>query len=433
MTSGDIIQAAFKVWGQELYCNTSLSQVSRELGVSKPALYRHFRNKQALLDAMYETFFDDYASFIRPYHEKAVSAASYQDFLRILLPAMIKYYAKNAYAFVFSLINVWENRQLSTMGEPLLKRGIDMGLLDCPQKEEPWASLWLLSVATLVFAMAYFHRKAYPAGEVPSDALIDRFIASVNCIISNGLDFDPAVAEGMDYGKLESIVAKAIQQVEEDPLLRGVAEAVAEKGPWKTSMEMAARYSGLSKSGLYAHFKSKEEMIGQLFRSEFDRIVDFVLENQRNSAVPGERLYLGVFSIAAYFRSQPNILLAMDWLRTRRVHPEKFTIPGRERQIFQDIRFPAEYGELPGDEGYWISYWIVFLVLKILMNDVFKACGVLFPQWGQDTQLSPENFARIPNESFRVLYRFITSGIKGFCTWKDGIICQTKTANGGKQ
>jgi AcrR family transcriptional regulator len=414
MTKGDIVQAAFRAWGRELYCDTSLSQVSRELGVSKPALYRHFRNKQALLDAMYESFFDDYVGFIRPYYEKALGAACYPESLHIIVPAVMRYYAKNVYAFVFSLINVWGNRQKGDMAESFRKRGIDMGSLMLPPEENPAVFLWSLSRATLVFAMAHFHRRAYPAGGVPPDALIDQFIASVTCIVSGGLGFDPAAAEGMDYGKLESGVIKAVRQVEEDPLLRGVAEAVAERGPWKTSMEMAARHSGLSKSGLYAHFKSKEEMIGRLFLSEFDRIVDFAIENQRNSAVPAERLYLGVFSIAAYFRSRPNILLAMDWLRTRRIHPVKFNIPPRERQIFQDIRFPAAYGELPGDEGYWISHWSVFLVLKILMDDVCKGCGVLSPAEGGG--ISPENFARIPNESFRLLYRFIISGVKGFYT-----------------
>jgi AcrR family transcriptional regulator len=419
MTSADIIQAAFKVWGRDLYCKTSLSQVSRELGVSKPALYRHFRNKQALLDAMYESFFDDYADFIRPYHEKAVSAASSGEAFRVIFPAMMKYYAKNAYAFVFSLINVWGNSQVKNMKASLLKRGINLSSPNYPQEEKLSAPVWLLSIATLIFAMANFHRNAYPVGETPSDALIDRFIVSVSWVVSRGLDFDPALAEGVDYEKLERDVAEAAQGLEEDPLLRGVAEAVAEKGPWKTSMEMAARHSGLSKSGLYAHFKSKEEMICQLFLSEFGRIVDFAVESQRNSTVPEERLYLGVFSVAAYFRSRPNILLAMDWLRTRRIHPEKFNTPPPpplERGIFQDIRFPAAYGEIPGDEGQWISHWIVFLVLKILMDDDFKEHGGFYPPRGQKTAcFSPENFSGIPNESFRLLYRFISSGVKGFC------------------
>jgi len=72
MTKVEVIEAAFKAWGREFYLNTSLSQVARELGVSKPALYRHFCSKQALLDAMTGHFFDDFADFIREGYEKAL-------------------------------------------------------------------------------------------------------------------------------------------------------------------------------------------------------------------------------------------------------------------------------------------------------------------------------------------------------------------------
>ncbi|MDR0450102.1 MAG: TetR/AcrR family transcriptional regulator [Treponema sp.] len=421
MTSADIIQAAFKAWGRELYRNTSLSQVSRELGVSKPALYRHFRNKQALLDAMYESFFDDYAAFIRPYHEKAFNTASYHESLCAITQAMMKYYAKNGYAFLFSLINVWGNSRVRNMKEPLLKRGVDMGFFSRPAGK--WegrgggAPLWLFAVATLVLAMAHFHRRACMTGEAPPDALVDQVTASVSRVVSGGLNFDRAALEDIDYEELESGVARAIHQVEEDPLLRGVAEAVARAGPWNASMEMVARHSGLSKSGLYAHFKSKEEMMARLFFTEFNRIGDFALKNQRDSAKPGERLYLGVFSIAVYFRSRPNILLAMDWLRTRRIDPKKFDLPRQESPVFQDFRFPADYGILPGDDGFWISQWIFFLVLTVLTQGGFKESGSLFSQWKPDARAFPqENLARIPNESFRDLYRFIASGVKGFCT-----------------
>ena len=57
MTKADVIDAAFKAWGRGFYLNTSLSYVARELQVCKPALYRHFRNKQALLNAMIVYFF----------------------------------------------------------------------------------------------------------------------------------------------------------------------------------------------------------------------------------------------------------------------------------------------------------------------------------------------------------------------------------------
>jgi AcrR family transcriptional regulator len=421
MTSADIIQAAFKVWGRGLYRNTSLAQVSRELGVSKAALYRHFRNKQALLDVMYESFFDDYAGFIRPYYEKALNAASYQESLHTVIQAMMKYYASNGYAFAFSLFNIWGSSQVKNMWEPLLERGMDMEFLCRLAGKQENAPLWLFSMATIIFTMANFYRKAYFTGETPPDTLIDQSIASVTCIVSGGLNFDPATLESLNYAGLESVVIKAFDQVEEDPLLRGVAEAVARAGPWNASMEMVARHSGLSKSGLYAHFKSKEEMMARLFLTEFYRIVDFALKNQQNSAKPEEQLYLSVFSIAAYFRSRPNILLAMNWLRTRRIDPVKFKLSPKENRIFQDIRFPADYGTLLGNDELWISSWIFFLVLATLMHDPFREQGDLFSQWGgggggDPCCFSQENFARVPNESFRTVYRFITSGVKGFYT-----------------
>jgi AcrR family transcriptional regulator len=420
MTNADIIQAAFKAWGRELYRNTSLSQVSRELGVSKPALYRHFRNKQALLDAMYETFFDHYAASIKPYYEKAVNTAGDREAMAIITRGIMEYYARDSYAFIFSLINVYGNHRVGNMVEPLLKRGVDMLLLRHLGEGVP-ALLWVFVVTTLTFAMARFHRYGYPAGELPSDALIDRLISSVGQIVAGGLGFQPAATGGLDYESLEDLVAASIRQVEEDPLLRGVAEAVAEAGPWNASMGMVARHSGLSKSGLYAHFKSKLDMMTHLFLTEFGRIVDFAKENQRGSEMPEEQLYLSIFSVAVYLRSQPNILVAMDWLRTRRMSPSDLNVPPQTYRLFKDLHFPADYAMPPGDETDWISQWILFLILKVLMHGAREGSaedgGIFFPKCpvGKDVpRLSREDFARIPNESFRVLYRFIVSGVKGF-------------------
>jgi AcrR family transcriptional regulator len=40
-------------------------------------------------------------------------------------------------------------------------------------------------------------------------------------------------------------------------------------------MEMVARRSGLSKSGLYAHFKNKQDMLNRFFITEFTRIANY--------------------------------------------------------------------------------------------------------------------------------------------------------------
>ncbi|MDR1148380.1 MAG: TetR/AcrR family transcriptional regulator, partial [Spirochaetaceae bacterium] len=65
MTRTEIVQAAFKVWGDDYYHTMSLSTLSASLGVTKAALYHHFRSKEEILDTMYDTFFEDISDCLR--------------------------------------------------------------------------------------------------------------------------------------------------------------------------------------------------------------------------------------------------------------------------------------------------------------------------------------------------------------------------------
>jgi AcrR family transcriptional regulator len=65
MNKDDILSAAFRAWGREGYKKMSLSEVAAELGVTKPALYRHFRDKERILAAMRGAFFDRYVQRLR--------------------------------------------------------------------------------------------------------------------------------------------------------------------------------------------------------------------------------------------------------------------------------------------------------------------------------------------------------------------------------
>jgi AcrR family transcriptional regulator len=197
---------------------------------------------------------------------------------------------------------------------------------------------------------------------------------------------------------LEALVSGTVHNIEENRLLQAVAGVVAEAGPWNVSMEMVARRSGLSKSGLYAHFKSKQDMLHRLFMTEFDRIIAFAVESMTRSGVQEEKFYLCIFSIADYLRSRPAILIAMDWMRTRHLdlgHPEE--MPEFFR-IFEDIDALGEKAlQNSGFDADWLPQWVLFLIVSILMY-------------------RPEEmgFADIPNSSVRTLFRFLVLGLKGF-------------------
>lgn len=430
MTKQDIIQAAFKAWGRSYYKLTSLSDVARELGVSKPALYRHFCSKQALLNAMYDSFLNDYTVRLKDDYKRAMEMTDPREALFTVVRSIIGYFARNVNSFVFALIYVY-GMERRNMGDLLLGRGVDMGIFDRFMKGTPPQAV----MSTFAFSMAYFHRLGRPGGTAavdgePSKQEIDREISLVYCIISHGIGFEKEEIEVLDYEALERQVLQTSVRIEENELLHAVAKAIARAGIGDVSMKMVARVSGLSKSGLYAHFKNKQDMLVQLFVTEFDRIIDFAENSMKGSTVTAERLYLIVFAICDYLRSRPDILIALDWLRTRRLAPleaadlsadksAEARLPFRLYRIFRDIRPSPELREcLQDTREDWIPAWILFMLVNSTVHGGWGGGGQ-FSEWFMAPQdprerLFQRDFSRIPNESFRILYRFIVRGIQEF-------------------
>jgi AcrR family transcriptional regulator len=225
--------------------------------------------------------------------------------------------------------------------------------------------------------------------------------------------------DALDYKGLEDKVTGIGLRIEENELLHSVAEAVACAGPWGVSMEMVAKISGLSKSGLYAHFKNKRDMLFQLFATEIERIIGFAEESMKFSPVPAERLYLAIFSIGDYLRSRPDVLIALDWLRTRRIEfpePAEDKVPSRLYRIFRGLQVsPDVKGRFRNAEGDWIPAWILFLEVTSLMHYA-RVDKKRFTEWlsmpkVSRRQFSRKEFSKIPNETFRNLYRLIVRGM----------------------
>jgi hypothetical protein len=168
-------------------------------------------------------------------------------------------------------------------------------------------------------------------------------------------------------------------------------------------------------------------MMAQLFLTEFARIIKYAELNIKASAVPEEQLYLAIISIADYLRSRPEILVALDWIRTRRLDLGH-TFPVRFYRFITNIKLDAfcggqhnkvneaaEDAETPSD---WLAQWILFLIVNTLMRCPQPGEQAFMPHCGHKPKrhgsLQPHSLAKISNDSFRILYRFIAMGIKGF-------------------
>ncbi|MDR0412171.1 MAG: TetR/AcrR family transcriptional regulator, partial [Treponema sp.] len=394
MTKQDIIEAAFRVWGRQSYQSTSLTEVAQELGVSKPALYRHFKNKDALFDALFENFFDRYAAFIKPAYKKTTAVLPNKtECFSIMLTATVEYFIRNVYDFVFFVIEVFEKEEQSN--KSMLERGVDMSVF-VQIEDAPIYPYVQLIMATMVFTIARFHRLNSQADETISEEKMEevrRFIAQR---IEFGLGFDRETIEKikkMDYGALERKVTETLnfsksseenKENKRKSLFDAIASAVAEAGPWKVSMDFVARKSSLSKSSLYSYFADKDDMMEQFFATEFDRLVSATEKGRMLSGKPEEQLYLIIIAMAAYLRSRPDILATINWLKTRtdafiinwqRVRDKDAETTFRNPRffaLFSDIFSKISVGNTENvkrnlDEIFF-PYIIPFLVVNILIN-----------------------------------------------------------------
>ncbi|AEF83069.1 TetR/AcrR family transcriptional regulator [Leadbettera azotonutricia] len=411
MTNEDITRTAFKVWGRELYKTTSLTSIARELGVSKPALYRHFKDKQALLDAMYSSFFDEYAAFIKGSYEKALMTKDKGERFYIMMRAITEYYIRNKDAFLFSLLQVYSSLEMRAMAERLAANGINLVKLAREADDSgmyPSRSQFIF--VTGIFWVAHFHRNIHKGEGAPEEKLVAGTLADMEKRIRHGLGLKVQKIAALDFNMLEAAAAGSYEkETEDNKLLQAVAGAVAQAGPWNASMEMVAKRSGLSKSGLYAHFKSRQDMLGRLFLTEFDRIIDYAGAKVNTSRVPEAQLYLAIFSIVDYLRSKPEILIALDWFKTRRLELGA-EVPARIYDPITNIKL--DVFAKAGDDSTHEAQWILFMIVNMLVRWIPGNKGdTAWPEEKKNERF--KEIRNISNESARILYKFIVLGLEG--------------------
>ncbi len=396
MKPEDILRSAFRVWGKDAYKKTSLSDIARDLGVTKPALYRHFPNKDALMGAMFADYFDRYGTYLRERIRASHGLADKTARFFAIVDGIVEYNALHKDDFVFSFAQVLGNRHpCRNFSAELEKRGVAFEELHDLGAGAGLFSHNALAGATSFFFVALFHLNRCDCPETPTQAEIAPLVVEVRRLVSRGLGFAQAEIDRLAYADLDREAAIAPAAVDETGrLLRSVAAAVAAAGPWNASMELVARHSGLSKSGLYAHFPSKQEMLKQLLLTEVDQIAKLLSDRGLPARPPAERLYLFIAIVAAYLRSRPDILTALDWIRIQRLDLGVL-VPERILTLF-DFQ-PSREDDQPALPVINVARWVLFMVVHLLMAE----------------RMTPSD-SLTDGEKIKKLFQYVALGIEGY-------------------
>jgi AcrR family transcriptional regulator len=372
MTRDDILEAAFQAWGRDAYRTMSLSDVATRLGVTKPAIYRHFKSKAELQDSMTADFFDHFVVRLRTMLAEAAKQVPETERLRNLVEGLAEYYARHREHFVFTFARLLGMPQPERIVlREFAARGVTLPI-DISEKDmcDVRHARLHFAISTCFISVAFFHFDRGDVDTPPTEGEIAGAVHAAGELVSHGLGFAPSGLASIDYPALEKTARlDAAETAPGDGLLPAIAAAVAEAGPWDASMELVARRSGLSKSGLYAHFKSREDMLRRLFLTEFERISAVMADRASRSDIPMERLYLATTAAADYLLARQDVLVALDWVRVQRLDLAS-AMPATFVDLFGFLTKAAAVGEcrLPTGKIDSTVHWILFLIVNMLMR-----------------------------------------------------------------
>jgi AcrR family transcriptional regulator len=168
---------------------------------------------------------------------------------------------------------------------------------------------------------------------------------------------------------------------------------------------MVAEKSGISKSGLYAHFASKRDMLRQLFMGEFEDVIKHAQNVSMKSDVPEEQLYLAICAIGSFLTSEPEFLAAISALKMRGSDFNKISCPDKDAGE-RHIRMLQIFSGVRNISGKPLIDETMTLVILFIITDTLIRKPVSM------------DYTAIPKEYFRNFYRFIALGTDGAVRFK---------------
>ena len=208
---------------------------------------------------------------------------------------------------------------------------------------------FILSVGGFLLNQHLFTKNTYTKKE------IDQMLKTIRYVCRYGLAGHSEKNKKTNYIEVERI--SKIDKKDVLPfnkIFSAIAEVIADKGIWNTTVDAIAEHLDMSKSSLYFYFDNKEQMIQNVIESERDHLNELITERIVKFESYEEQLYCIFYVMSSYFLLKPSIFTIMNWLRyqflNRSVKPvdhklEKFTEYINlltNTSSFNPIGFPAE-------------------------------------------------------------------------------------------
>lgn len=307
-TKEKILQCAFELFGKPRISEVSLSEIAAVTGISKTAIFRHYKNKEDLFDTMRQRFFEAMAEMFneietieKPYDLNGVAKTvrSVFDFNE-RYPNYLPYYLQMSFT------------------DELLNEGMNIIMLDS--------------------GIRYFNEELFKDKKnfVPHNLISNFFEQTLLVYLWLSQKDDHANVGVLDYEKYKDCVANliysglgrkknpisperkkeldAICEIKFDDnektnrFLNAFVKLIQERGSARITVERIADTVGMAKSSVYAFFANKRDYLINMLIQETERANAIIKEKCSQTKNSDEALYAIMRTQANYFALRPQVL-----------------------------------------------------------------------------------------------------------------------------
>ena len=318
ITKDLILDTAFSFLDEPRFSTFSMNELAARLSCTKPAIYRHFAGKDALLDAMENRVIEGLAPYLKTMGmgDDAAGKKSFGD--------LIEHFIKNSTHINYLIAQMSSEPNY----EVRLREKCDalsLPFMTTAYFEEFNKDISIFSkhvfcgMSIFYFVQIQEHlKKCGKIAETPEnfgDKIVNLMLKGLSGTTggSDSLRIEPiSEARKTELLKLCEIDAAAFP--EENRLFRALAAVIEKYKIPGVTIERIAAELGMAKSSLYEYFAHKNEMVRSLIEKELQLLHTIVNENSAEAKNFTEYIYILLASEMEYFRNRPSVIPICGWL-----------------------------------------------------------------------------------------------------------------------
>ncbi|MGC9538894.1 TetR/AcrR family transcriptional regulator [Streptomyces sp. UG1] len=277
-------KATIALAAAELFCargyhNVGIEDIAKEVGITGPAIYRHFATKQAVLAASVDELGTSFAECVH----SADAVEDPAERLRAVLPSLVRFaFDRRAVARLYQ----WQGRHLPPEQRELLAERFDdsvrtlRDLLIASRPELPKRDAATLVTAALsVIASPSTHRAALARAQAER-TILDCATAVLRADLPA-----PRPAAPRGYRPEQGALLPRRER-----LLTEAVRLFREHGYHEVSISDIGEAAGINASSVYRHFASKADLLAAAYYRASSRLELAVSETLLDAATPAEAM-----------------------------------------------------------------------------------------------------------------------------------------------